>query len=163
MSEAPAEQSAETLQSDLPAQGDPVEQPAKTPDEEIADLRAALKAANKDAEKNRLRLRENEKANETELETAQREATEAREALSTETAKAFRLAAVTFGGIEADDAELLMTGTDIETLAKQALRLVARAPTSAGPKPDLTQGGSGQPLALNSDGLEEALRSKLGI
>ena len=69
-------------------------------------------------------------------------------------------------GISDEDAETFLTGSDEESLTKQAQRLASLATTSnpATPKPDLTQGGQGAPTpALNSDALEEALRSKLGI
>ena len=109
------------------------------------------------------RLTEIERSTETETQRLQRETQEARDALPAGITSAFRDAAVTFGGIPAEDAELFLTGSDVDTLKKQAARLVERITPTAGPKPDLTQGGSGAPLALNSDGLEEALRSKLGI
>ena len=59
-----------------------------------------------------------------------------------------------------------VTFTEPELLLKQVTRLTQReaaatAPTT--PKPDRTQGGTGEPPALNSDALESALRSKLGI
>ena len=63
--------------------------------------------------------------------------------------------------LEAQRAELKSWLAD---LTRQAERLAAlNTATSATPKPDLTQGGQGGAPALNSDGLEEALRSKLGI
>ena len=58
----------------------------------------------------------------------------------------------------------IITGADEATLTRQAERLAdlaKAAPTT--PKPDRTQGGSGEPAALNSDALENSLRSKLGI
>jgi hypothetical protein len=62
------------------------------------------------------------------------------------------------------DASLYLTSDDPKTLLQQALGLVKRSANgSTTPKPDRSQGGSGTPLALNSDGLEEALRSKLGL
>lgn len=63
------------------------------------------------------------------------------------------------------DLELLKSATDEAAMTKLAERLgAAKASTHGIPKPDATQGGgSGAPPALNSDGLEQALKSKLGI
>lgn len=125
--------------------------------------RAARKAAEKAAADLQAKLAGIEQANETALEKAQREAQEYREQAQNAALEAirFRIAAET--GIT-DNVDLILTAPDEDTMRRQAALWVERTPTtSAGPKPDLTQGGSGQPLALNSDGLEEALRTKLGI
>ena len=72
-------------------------------------------------------------------------------------------------GINDADAEIFLTGTTEEALAKQAARLVelrtAVPAAPVAPRPDLTQGGgdSATDLPLNGDGLEAALRAKLGI
>ena len=144
-------------------QGDPADEPLgeggkkalQAERDRAKDLEKQLSAAT-------AKLTEIERANETEAQRLQREAQEAREALPKGIAEAFREAAVTFGGISAEDAELFLTGTDKDVLAKQAARLVQqRTPTS--PLPDPTQGGKGESPALNSDGLEQALKAKLGI
>ena len=65
-----------------------------------------------------------------------------------------------------DDLELLKSATDEAAMTKLAERLAAKAATPGTPKPDATQGGGSggaTPHALNSDGLEQALKSKLGI
>ena len=63
-----------------------------------------------------------------------------------------------------DDLELLKSATDEAAMTKLAERLAAKAAAPGAPKPDATQGGgSGSAPALNSDGLEQALKSKLGI
>lgn len=62
-----------------------------------------------------------------------------------------------------DDLELLRSAKDEAAMTKLAGRLAAKANTPGTPKPDATQGGQGTPPALNSDGLEQALKSKLGI
>ena len=63
-----------------------------------------------------------------------------------------------------EDLELLKSATDEAAMTKLAQRLAAKAAAPGTPKPDATQGGgSGTPPALNSDGLEQALKSKLGI
>lgn len=66
---------------------------------------------------------------------------------------------------DADDVEHLASAKDEQAMDRLAARLAARTPETAPgtPKPDLTQGGSGAPPALNSSALEEALKSKLGI
>lgn len=62
------------------------------------------------------------------------------------------------------DLELLKSATDEAAMNKLAERLAAKANATGIPKPDATQGGgTGTPPALNSDGLEQALKSKLGI
>lgn len=110
------------------------------------------------------RLTEIERANESALERAQREAQEAQAAAEKATSEAlrFRIAAET--GIT-DNVDLILTASDEETMRRQAALWASRTSetTAAGPRPDLTQGGSGNPLALNSDGLEDALKEKLGI
>lgn len=100
-------------------------------------------------------------ANMSDLEKAQKAATDAQAEAAKATAEAFREAAVIFGAIPAEDAELFLTGADKETLQKQAARLVERTPTA--PRPDLSQGGKGDALALNGDPLLDSLKSKLGI
>lgn len=66
------------------------------------------------------------------------------------------------------DIRLLESATDDETLNLLVARLKATAPQPdnsklPAPRPDLTQGGSGNSLALNGDGIEAALKAKLGI
>jgi hypothetical protein len=163
MSEATTETESKPTEAEA-KQGDPADKPLGENGEKA--LRAERERA-KDLEKQlnaaSARLAEIERANETALEKAQREAQEAREAAShaTTTALRYRIAAET--GIT-DNVDLILTAADEETMRRQAELWGSRAPeTTAGPRPDLTQGGSGQPHALNSDGLEEALKSKLGI
>ena len=103
------------------------------------------------------------RANETELDKARREATEAREQANQSAIESLRFRIAAEKGIT-DNVDLILTAGDEDTMRRQADLWVSRTPeTTAGPRPDLTQGGSGQPPALNSDGLEDALRSKLGI
>jgi hypothetical protein len=103
------------------------------------------------------------------LEKAQKAAKDAQEAAAKATTEAFREAAVKFGGISQEDAELFLTGTDKDTLQKQAARLVEKwtadqatqNPSVPGPRPDLTQAAQSA-LPLNSDGLTEALARAVG-
>ncbi|HET7386993.1 MAG TPA: hypothetical protein VFJ19_10060 [Nocardioidaceae bacterium] len=63
-----------------------------------------------------------------------------------------------------DDLDLLKSAKDETAMTKLAERLAAKAESTPGtPKPDATQGGKADPPALNSDGLEQAIKSKLGI
>lgn len=87
------------------------------------------------------RLTEIERANESALEKAQREAQEAQAAATQATADALRFRVAAKHGIDAEDADLFLTGTDAETLERQAARLVERTPTS--PRPDPSQGAKG--------------------
>ena len=163
MSETTTEAPAETTETEQPTQGEPAEQlgdggkkALKAERDRANDLEKQLKQATS-------QLSQLQQANETEAQRLQREAQEARDALPKGITEAFREAAVTFGGIAAEDAELFLTGSDKETLQKQAARLMERTP--AGPAPDPSQGGSGgaAPAALNSDQLERDLKDKLGI
>ena len=128
----------------------------------------AMKAKWKEAERQNATLQsqldEINRANESALERAQREAQEAKEAAAQASLAALRFRIAAEAGIT-DNVDLILTAGDEETMRKQAALWASRTSdtTTAGPRPDLTQGGSGNPLALNSDGLEDALKTKLGI
>lgn len=162
MSDPTTEPTTETEPtSEATTQGEPAAEekapPRHVPVAELAEERARRKELQQ-------RLDEIERANMSDLERAQAEAAEAREAAAKASAEALRFRIAAKHNISDEDADLFLTGTDEETLTKQAARLVERTPTApASPKPDLTQGGKGEPLALNSNGLEEALKNKLGI
>lgn len=124
--------------------------------------RTARKAAEKTNAELQKQLDEINRANESVLERAQREAKEAQEAAAKATADALRFRVAAKHGITDEDADLFLTGTDEATLLRQAARLAERTPTS--PLPDPTQGGKGGTApALNSNALEQALKTKLGI
>jgi len=141
----------------------------ETPEQTIEALRAALARANAEAKDNRLKASELDQikqAQMSELEKAQALAAESQAAAAKAAAEALRWRIAAKHGISDEDAETFLTGTDEASLTKQAQRLAALAEVAASPttpKPDRTQGGQGTPAALNSDGLEDALRSKLGI
>ena len=162
MSDTTQQAPSESTNTETAPQGDPAAELGESDKKALDAERTARKAAEKAAADLQSQLDQINRANESALEKAQREAQEAREQAQQATLDAirFRIAAET--GIT-DNVDLILTAPDEETMRRQAQLWVERAPASAGPKPDLTQGGSGQPLALNSDGLEEALRSKLGI
>lgn len=71
------------------------------------------------------------------------------------------------GITDKDDIDLLRSAKDEDAMTRLATRLAAKADAEGArpgtPKPDLTQGGKGEPPALNSSALEEALKAKLGI
>lgn len=143
MSESTTEQTTEPQEQ---TQGDPADAPLGEGGEKALKAeREARKAAERERDEFRRKVEEAERANESALEKAQREAKEAQEAAAKAPVTAFREAAVKFGGISAEDAELYLTAPDIETLEKQAAGLMARtANTPAIPKPDLSQGGRGE-------------------
>ena len=164
MSDQPATPDKPAEEPKAQQQGDPADKPlGENGEKALRAERDRAKELERQLNAASSRLAEIERANETALEKAQREATEAREAANQATVEAlrFRIAAET--GIT-DNVDLILTAADEETMRRQATLWGSRqSETPAGPRPDLTQGGSGTPPALNGDGLEEALRSKLGI
>lgn len=159
---AAAEPDAEKPQQQK--QGDPADKPlGENGEKALKAERDRAKELEKQLNAATNRLNEIERANESALEKAQREAQEAKEQATQASVEAlrFRIAAET--GIT-ENVDLILTASDEETMRRQAELWSKRAPeTTAGPRPDLTQGGSGTPHALNSDGLEDALKTKLGI
>lgn len=143
MSESNPEQT--TPETKTQTQGDPAEVPLGEGGEKALKAeREARKAAERERDEFKRKVDEAARANETAVEKAQREASEAREAAAKAPIDAFREAAVSLGGISADDAELYLTASDLDTLKKQAAGLMARTSNTPGvPKPDLSQGGQG--------------------
>lgn len=130
----------------------------------LSEERNARKAAEKAAATLQAQLDEIKKSQMSDLEKAQTTAQEFQQAAEQARAEALRWRIAAKHGISDEDAETFLTGSDEETLTRQAARLSALNTTApATPKPDLSQGGRAQAPALNSDGLEDALRSKLGI
>jgi hypothetical protein len=141
-------------------QGDPVEADlGEGGKKALKAERDARAAAEKQAAELKARLDKIEAANMSDLERAQKEAADAREAAAKATAEALRFRVAAQHGISDEDAELFLTGTDLETLNRQATRLKERTPTA--PQPDLSQSAHAVP-ALNSDGLTEALARAVG-
>lgn len=155
----PTEQVQGAKPSDMPETlGDPGKKA-------LAAERDARKAAEGQAAEWKAKLDAIEKANMSELEKAQATAAEYRANAEKANADALRWRIAAKYGISDEDAETFLGGSDEASLIRQAERLRALAgaqhsPTT--PLPDRSQGGSGVPLALNSDGLELALRDKLG-
>ena len=129
----------------------------------LAAEREARKAAERASASLQAQLDEIRKSQMSDLEKAQTTAQEYQKAAEQAAADALRWRIAAKHGISDDDAETFLTGSDEASLTRQAERLSALNASPATPKPDRTQGGTGTPLALNSDGLEAALRDKLGI
>lgn len=121
--------------------------------------REARTAAERQAAELKAKLDKIEAANMSDLERAQKEAAEAKEEAAKARTDALRFRVASQHGISEEDAELFLTGTDADTLTRQATRLKERTPTA--PKPDPTQ-GSQTATALNGDGLTEALARAVG-
>lgn len=156
-----------------PTSTEPTEPTATEPQGEPADLgdagkkalkaeRDARAAAEKAASDLQKRLDEIEQANLTELEKAQRAAKDAQDQLAAITQQNTRNAVALSKGVPARLVGFLSGSTQSEIEANADLLLAElNAPTT--PRPDPTQGAKGEPAALNSNGLEQALKSKLGI
>lgn len=155
-----AEQS--TADTTTATQGDPA-----AADEALGEAgKRALKAererattAERQAAEFKAKLDQIEAANLSDLERAQKAAADAQEAAAKATTDALRFRVAAQHGISEEDAELFLTGADLDTLTRQATRLKDRTPTA--PQPDLSQSAAA-PLALNSDGLTEALSRAVG-
>lgn len=137
--DANADQAATDQQQ---TQGEPADAPLGEGGKKALDAeRTARKNAESLATDLQKQLDAINQANESAIEKAQREAKEAQDAATRATAEALRFRVAAKHGITDDDAELFLTGSDAETLERQAARLVERTPT--GPKPDLSQGAKG--------------------
>lgn len=104
--------------------------------------RDARTAAEKTAAALQKQLDEINAANLSDLEKAQKEAADAQAAATKAQAEALRYRVAAKNSISDEDAELFLTGTDEDTLTRQAARLVERTPTS--PRPDPSQGSKGE-------------------
>lgn len=105
--------------------------------------------------------------------TTERERLTAQLSETARTVEAARLEAMRYRvaiqfGISKDDAEEFLLGDDEDSLTRKALRFVERTQStqpavSPHPVGDADLGARATPLALNGDGIEDALRKKLGI
>lgn len=162
MSEQATEQTADTKTQ---KQGEPADAPLGDGGKKALDAeRTRAKELEKQLNAATTKLTEIERANESAIEKAQREATEAKEAAGRAMTDALRFKIAAESGIS-ENVDLILTAGDEETMRRQAALWSERASAApSGPRPDLSQGGKGESaLALNGDGLEEALKSKLGI
>ncbi|WP_460850779.1 hypothetical protein [Nocardioides montaniterrae] len=105
--------------------------------------REARAAAEKSAAALQKQLDDIAAANLSDLEKAQKAAADAQAEAAKATTEAMRLRVAAKHGISDEDADLFLTGSDLETVERQATALAAR--TSTGPKPDLSQGAKGNP------------------
>lgn len=107
--------------------------------------REARAAAEKSAAALQKQLDDIAAANLSDLEKAQKAAKDAEEAAAKATSEALRLRIAAKHGISDEDADLFLTGSDLETVEKQAVALAARTATGTtpGPRPDLSQGAKG--------------------
>lgn len=129
-------------------QGDPADKPlGENGEKALKAEREARATAEKTAAALQKQLDEINAANLTDLERAQKAAAEAQETAAKATSEALRLRIAAKHGISDEDADLFLTGSDQETVERQAAALVAR--TSNGPKPDLSQGAKGTPAGTS--------------
>lgn len=121
-------------------QGDPADKPLGEGGERALKAeREARAAAEKSAATLQKQLDEIAAANLSDLERAQKEAADAKALVEKAQAETLRFRVAAEHSISSEDAALFLTGSDEETLQKQAARLAER--TSTTPKPDLSQGG----------------------
>lgn len=136
------DQTAETVRRD--AADAPLGEAGK---KALAAEREARKAAEKAAAEYQARIKELEAAQMSDLERAQAAAKEAQEAAVKATTEALRWKVAAEFQIAAEDAEVFLTGSDEESIRKQAQRLAelaaSKGPTV--PKPDPSQGAKGTP------------------
>ena len=128
------------------SQGDPADRPLGEPGIKALNAeRDARKAAETQAAALQKQLDEINAANLSDLERAQKAAADAQALAEKAQADALRYRIAAKNSISDEDAELFLTGTDEETLSRQAARLVERTPTS--PRPDPSQGSKGDPTS----------------
>ena len=143
-----SEAAAETPTTDAPQQHDaaPDEPLGEGGKKALAAEREARKAAEKSAADLAARLKDIEAAQMSDLERAQAAAKEYEAAAAKASAEALRWRIAARHGITDEDAETFLTGTDEDTLTRQAERLAALSTTApATPKPDRSQGAKGNP------------------
>ena len=138
----PTEPEVDKTAAEPEKQGDPADKPLGEGGEKALKAeREARAAAEKSAAALQKQLDEINAANLSDLERAQKEAADAQALAAQAQAEALRYRVAAKHSISDEDAELFLTGSDEETLTKQAARLVDRTPTS--PRPDLSQGSKG--------------------
>lgn len=159
MSETTTEQTAD--QTEEQTQGDPAEAPLGEGGKKALDAeRTARKAAETAAAELQKQLDALNAEKMTDLERAQTAAKVAEEAAAKATTEAMRLRVAAKHGISDEDADLFLVGTDVETLERQAARLVERTPN--GPKPDPSQGAKGTgSKGTTADSFAEFFRNNL--
>lgn len=126
--------------------------------------RTRAAAAEKERDALKAQLDKIAESNLSDLDKARKEADEFKALAHKATVDALRFRIAAEAGIN-ENVDLILTAPDEETMRRQAALWATKAEVAAaaGPRADLTQGGSGTAIPLNGDGLEEALKSKLGI
>lgn len=150
MSETPQETPA--TEAETPPETPAETKPTETVDFWKAKAREQEKRAKENAEAAK-RLSEIEESNKTEVQKAADRITSLEREVSTAKAEALRFKIAAKFNVTDEDADLFLTGTDEETLTKQAERLQARAEEAGKPgkpKPDPRQGrGTDTPTSLD--------------
>lgn len=145
--EAAVEQLGESGKKALVAERDA----RKAAEKKSSDLQAEIDALNAESM--------------SDLEKAQAAAEAANEAADKATREALRYKYAARHGISDEDAELFLTGETEDVVRAQAERFAVSTASnqrSGAPKPDLTQGGSGQPApATPGEQFADLLESKL--
>lgn len=158
--------SVEPVESESEQQGEPAKPLGENGEKALQSERAARRAAEKQSAALQSQLDEINAASLSELERTQKERDDAATEAAAARSELLRAQVARKHGITDDeDVELFLTGTDEETLTKQAARLAERltsSQTSVGAYVP-NEGHSPSVTALNGDGLEQALRNKLGI
>lgn len=124
--------------------------------------RRARSKAEREAKELKAQLDQIAAANLSKEEKAQRERDEAIAEAQQARAEALRYRIATKFGISDEDADLFLTGSDEETITRQAERLAERDKKPEGLYVP-AEGHAPSAPALNSDELETSLRKKLGI
>lgn len=124
--------------------------------------REARKAADKAVAELTAKLQGFEDAKLSDIERANKAAADAAAELATLRRENARNQVALLKGVPADMIEFL-TGETEDEMAAKADKLLARLNTPGTPKPDPSQGASGQAHALNGDPLLDALKNSLGI
>jgi colicin import membrane protein len=145
---------------------EPTQEPAETLGENgvkaLQAEREARKAAEKAVADLNAKLQGFEDAKLSDIERANKAAADAAAELATLRTENARSKVALEKGVPADLIEFL-TGDTAEDMAAKADVLMARLSSPGVPKPDPSQGGSGQAHALNGDPLLDALKNSLGI
>lgn len=127
---------------------------------EAAKYRTEAKANAEAAKK----LAEIEEANKSEQQKLAEKLAELEQEASTARAEALRFKIASKFGVSDEDADLFLTGTDEETLTRQAERLAARNEDAAKPRaplPDPNQGRDGSPPSTPGDQFAAAFKGRI--
>ena len=156
---APADGGQQDSNQDPTAQqqGDPADKPLGPNGEKaLASEREARKAAEKTAAEYRAQLDQIEQANLTELEKAQKQATETQAALDALTRQNLVNSRALAKSLPADLVQFI-TASDEAEVDKQIDTLLARIGAPTTPRPDPTQGPSGNGKTSTADAFAAAL------